>query len=227
MKTFHVYGLAIFLAAFLGPRALPGQEAPAFPGLPNMPALPGGPSEPASGTAQSVVSHLDLDNYKLAPGDSVTILVYQEDDMTTHGHITKDGTVTIPLINQIKISGFTTKEAGDRIRDELVKRQFYVSPRVTVVLDAASQKSFIILGQISKPGTYAFSSQESINLVQAIALAGGLTRIANPHDVTVVRREGGAQQNFHVDAKKMTLHSEVAPFEIKSGDVITIGETFF
>lgn len=179
---------------------------------------------PAIPVAQPV--HADYDNYNLNPGDSLTVLVYQEEDMTTQARVTKDGTITVPLIGEIKIAGMTCKEAADRIRDALIKGQFLVSPRVTVVLSAASQRSFIILGQVARPGTYTFSSQETINLVQAISMAGGFTRIAEPKNVTLVRREGGAQQKYKLNAKKMIEDSNATPFEIRNMDVITVGETF-
>jgi polysaccharide export outer membrane protein len=212
--------LALALAGILAAPSLRAQmQASAVAAVPAIPvAVPAVPA--AAG------SHPDLDNYNLGPGDSITVLVYQEEDMTTQAKITKDGTVTVPLIGQVKVSGVTSREAADKIREALIKGQFLVAPRVTVVLDAASTRSFIILGQVVRPGTYTFSSQETINLVQAISMAGGFTRIAEPKNVTIVRREGGVQQKFKLNAKKMIEDSDASPFEIKTGDIITVGETF-
>ncbi len=219
MRKSYGFGfLAVTLALFLAARPLFAQvDAPLAPAEPA--ALPAVAAQLAPGRA-------DLDNYNLCAGDAITVLVYQEEDMTTQARITKDGTITVPLIGQIKVLGVTCKEAGDKIREALIRGQFLVSPRVTVVLAAASQRSFIILGQVTRPGTYSFSSQESINLVQAISMAGGLTRIAEPKNVIVVRREGGVQQKFKLNAKKMMEDSDANPFDIKTGDIITVGETF-
>ena len=183
---------------------------------------------PATPLVLQPANMVNYDNYKLAAGDSITILVYQEEDMTTQAHLTKEGTVTVPLIGLTKISGLTCTEAADKIRDALIAQQFFVGPRVTVVLSAASQKSFVILGQISRPGTYSFSSQDSVTLVQAIAMAGGLTRIANDKKVIIVRgEEGGGKEEFRENAHDMMEKSTTQQFEIKNGDIITVPETFF
>ncbi len=184
--------------------------------LPVLRALPG-----------ESVARADLDNYILGPGDAVSVLVYGEDDMTTACRITKDGNVTLPLINQVKLSGLTTHGAADRIRNEYVKQQIFVNPRIMVTLSALSSRGFIMFGQIARPGTYSFSSQDTINLVEAVAMAGGFTRIADPSKITVVRRSEGSEQTFRVDARKMTKDSHVQPFEIKPGDVVTVGETWW
>ena len=69
---------------------------------------------------------------------------------------------------------------------------------------------------------------EEITLLQAIGMAGGYTKIANPGNVTVKRRlEGGREQVIKVDAKRMARGQDSASFFVRPGDVITVAESLF
>ena len=68
---------------------------------------------------------------------------------------------------------------------------------------------------------------ESVSLLQAIGMAGGYTRIANPSKVVVKRREGGTENVYEFNAKKMARTGADSTFRIMPGDVITVAESIF
>jgi polysaccharide export outer membrane protein len=69
-------------------------------------------------------------------------------------------------------------------------------------------------------------SQEGIDLLEAIALAGGYTRIASPERITVRRHDASGDQIFKVNAKRFTK-GKGGGFLVKPGDTITVGESIF
>lgn len=86
---------------------------------------------------------------------------------------------------------------------------------------------FYIIGQVSKPGSYAFNKKD-ITIVEAISMAGGFTRIAATNKVRIVRIENGMEKIYDVDVNAITkggkIHQAVA---VKPNDFIVIPESFF
>ena len=164
-------------------------------------------------------------DYVLSASDTVEMMVFHEPDLTTQTKIGSDGTAQFPLIGELKIAGLAMRDARELIRrrynaDYLVEPQVYLN-----VVNYAGRK-FTILGQVAKPGTYDFPPGEHLNLLEAVGMAGGFTRLADRSGVVVKREEGGAEQTLKVNAKKLTL-KDGKPFQLASGDVITVGESWF
>ena len=85
---------------------------------------------------------------------------------------------------------------------------------------------FTIIGQVGRPGAYDFGDSDSLDLLEAIGMAGGFTRIADRGHIVVKRREGDGVRTIKVNAKKLSSDG-VDHFEIKTGDVINVGESWY
>ena len=167
-----------------------------------------------------------VDNYRLAPDDLIQMKVYREEDMDCTVRLSRDGTVTLPLLGIVRIAGQTANEAGATLR-ELLGRDYIRNPQVTVTVLEFTRQTFTILGQVLKPGAYKMPNQGAFTLLQAIGRGGGYTRIANPSSVTIKRQVGGRETLLKVNAKALARESNAQPFLILPGDTITVGETFF
>ncbi|MBI5387497.1 MAG: SLBB domain-containing protein [Verrucomicrobia bacterium] len=86
---------------------------------------------------------------------------------------------------------------------------------------------FTVLGQVNRPGVLEVVRGESLNVAQAIAMAGGVTRMGNLKMVTVARVSGETNQVFSLDVKAMTEQKDSKLFEIFAGDIVTVGERFY
>ena len=106
-------------------------------------------------------------------------------------------------------------------------KDFLINPVVTVAIVEYGNSKLSVLGQVRSPGVYQFPSNERLNLLQAIALAGGYTRIGQPSKITVKRLVDGAVSIIRLDAKAMAEKEKTTIFEISPNDVITVGETVF
>jgi protein involved in polysaccharide export with SLBB domain len=164
------------------------------------------------------------DNYRLAPNDTVRIVVFREDDLATTARIDKTGTISFPLIGTVKLAGLTLQGAAKTI-EKMLGADYLVNPQVFVSMTEYSKRRFTILGQVSRPGIYEMPDETSLTLLEAIGMAGGFTRIAAPTRVTVKRTVNGEEIVYKLDAKAMSKDDSTKPFNILPGDTITIGES--
>lgn len=164
--------------------------------------------------------------YVLSPNDVVQVKVYQEDDLETRMRIAKDGTSSFPLIGVVQLGGKTVEQAANLIKERLGK-DYLVNPQVTLTVVEYSKRRFTVLGQVQKPGAYEIPNEESVNFLQAIAMAGGYTRLASKGNVTVTRVVNGRKTNFSLDLNAAAFASDSKPFEILPDDTITVSERVF
>jgi polysaccharide export outer membrane protein len=168
----------------------------------------------------------DAKTYTLSPNDVVQVKVYQEDDLETKMRIAKDGTASFPLIGVIQIGGKTVEQATAIIRD-LLDKDYLVNPQVTLTVVEYAKRRFTVLGQVQKPGAYEIPNEESVTLLQAVAMAGGYTRLANPGRITISRTIGAQKTTLMVDGRAMASDSTMKPFVVYPEDTITVAERVF
>jgi polysaccharide export outer membrane protein len=173
--------------------------------------------------ASAPVRSLD---YRLAPNDLLDFRVFQESELDAVVRVSGDGVASFALIGPVQIGGRTIADATDlieaRYRDGYLK-----NPQVSLTVRSYARKLFTILGQVQKPGSYDMQGTNQITLLQAIGMAGGYTKIADPANVTVKRLEADGERVLKFNAKRMARGDDKTSFFIKTGDVITIGESIF
>jgi len=165
-------------------------------------------------------------NYLLVPDDLVRVKVFQEDDLDSTLRVSKDGTITFPLIGLVHVGGKSPQDAADLIRAELA-RDYLVNPQVTMTVMEYAKRHFTVLGQVQRPGSYDLPDREAVTLLQAIGMAGGYTRIADPSKITCKRRAEDKEVILKLNGKSMASGKSSSGFEIQPGDVITVGESMF
>ena len=166
--------------------------------------------------------------YILSPNDQVGVEVFGEDDLRANGRLNAEGNLSLPLLGSIHLAGLTLTQAASKIT-ELYGRDYLVNPKVNVMLLGYAKRRFSVLGQVNRPGSYDLpdGSPGGIDILEAIAMAGGYTRIAAPERVRVRRpMEGGGDKLFKVDAKRLA-RGQGTSFLVRPGDTITVGESIF
>ena len=155
--------------------------------------------------------------------DSVEIRVFREDELTTRGQISDSGTVTMPLIGSVRLAGLST-DAAARLIEEKLRDGYLVKPEVTVAITQRVRKTITVHGQAQRPGMFLLDPNRPLTLVEAIGMAGGMTRIANPKKVTLKRR--GQEQPWRVDVRAI-ISGGSKDIPLQDGDVIHIPESMF
>jgi polysaccharide export outer membrane protein len=165
--------------------------------------------------------------YVLTSNDYVSVEVFGEDDLRTSGRLNPEGNLSVPLLGSVHLAGLTLTQAASRLT-ELYGRDYLVNPKVNVMLLGFAKRRFSILGQVGRPGNYEMpeGSPSGIDLLEAVALAGGYTRIAAPERITVRRHTASGDQIFKVNAKRFNKGSG-GGFLVEPGDTITVGESIF
>jgi polysaccharide export outer membrane protein len=123
--------------------------------------------------------------YVIGVSDRLAVKVWKNPDLSTEAIVRPDGTVTLPLLGDLRAAGRTPtalradiqKLLGNYIRDE--------SAVVTVAITAVLSYSFTVSGNVEHPGV--FTSEKYVTIVDAVQLAGGLNRYASPEQTQILR----------------------------------------
>lgn len=156
-------------------------------------------------------------SHVLNPGDVIEVNIFREKDLQAKVRVSSKGSVTLHLLGAVSVAGLSIDEAAEKI--SRLYNEFLVDPQVRLYLLEASSKRFSILGEINKPGSYEIPFQDQMNLLEAIAMAGGKKTSASMSTVKVFRKtRGGEEKVISVDAGS----NEAASVTIFPGDVISV-----
>jgi protein involved in polysaccharide export with SLBB domain len=183
------------------------------------------PASPPTVVSQAQPS-TTLDNYILSPNDIILVKVFEDPDLDSQHRISQDGTINFPLIGVVQISGRTVTQAANTIRERLLKG-YLRNPQVRVNVIQYASRRITVLGQVQRPGSYVLPSEERVDLLQAIAMAGGFTRMADEGKVLVRRNVNGVETIIKVNAHAETKNSSSQLFEVQPDDKITVRERIF
>jgi polysaccharide export outer membrane protein len=162
---------------------------------------------------------------KLGVGDALRVTVFQQPDLTTEARVTERGTITMPLVGEVKVAGLTSTEAGRQIATELKSGKFLRNPQVSVAVTTVRSRQVNVLGMVARPGRYPLDDTSS-QLADVIAAAGGIA--AGGADFVTLVREGKSQK-MPVIAKGVylkngdTIHVDRAPVFYIYGEVTRAG----
>ena len=165
-------------------------------------------------------------NYILQSGDLVDIKVFMEPNMDRVLRISSNGTVTYPLIGNVKIGGYSVSEAEAQLAEKL---KFYIrNPQVSMLIKEYSNKMVYILGQVKKPSEISIPPEKTITVLEAITSVGGFTDIANTSKVKVLRMENGKQKSIDVDVNAITKQGKKSlDIDLLPGDVVFVPQSIF
>ncbi len=154
----------------------------------------------------------DADIYRLGPGDTIKIHVFQEPDLSLQAKLSAGGVIDYPLIGGLKMSGRTLAEA-EALLDSKLRGEYLVDPQISISI--VSFRTFFITGAVRSPGSYEY--QPGMTVRQAIAIAGDFTDRASRSKVFVIKENDESNAST-----KIPLDERIGP-----GDVITVKESFF
>ena len=116
--------------------------------------------------------------YRLGPGDEITINVFGVDELSDNYRIDGLGRVSLPLIGNVELSGYTLTEAED-VLETRYGEEYLRDPQINVSVMEFRSQQFTAVGAISQPKVY--NTQRKVTLIEALAMAGGLGENAGPY----------------------------------------------
>jgi polysaccharide export outer membrane protein len=137
--------------------------------------------------------------YVVGDSDVLHVNVWKEPEVSQTVVVRTDGNISLPLINEVKVSGLTPLQIQNLVAEKL--KGFLNNPQVTVTVAEIHSKRAFITGEITRPGTYALNAETTV--LQLIAQAGGFTPFAKKDNIVVLRTDDGKQMRLKFKYKEV------------------------
>jgi polysaccharide biosynthesis/export protein len=205
----------------LFPRGLRARILPSITGLCSLwfgtlAVNPASAASPSAGTGQA--------EYVLQPLDLLKVVVFQEPDLEREVRLTQESSVSLPLIGTIELKGRTTREAQQLI-GEAYERDFLVNPQISLTVLEYSKQTVNVLGAVTNAGAILIPPEQPLSLLDAVARAGGFTRLADRRHVKLTRiDEDGKNITFEINADEIIQGTTGKTWVLKNGDVVYVTE---
>lgn len=189
---------------------------------------PGAALAPAAGGSALATPAPAAGEYRIGPGDELDVSVWGDERMQRTVRVLTDGTFAFPLAGTIVADGQTVQQVSYAIREKIAGYFRAEIPDVTVGVRSAATMTFYVVGKVRTPGTYAGS--RSVNIVQALSMAGGLAEFADVKHAVILRQTATGQVVEPVKlARVLKGQRRLGPGKLdqalpvlRSGDVLVI-----
>ena len=177
-------------------------------------------SQPAPASALPPVAVVDLPaDYVIGPEDVLGIVFWREAELSGDVTVRPDGVITLPVIGELKAEGVRPEALQKQIAAAASK---YVNdPNVAVVVRTINSRKFFVTGRVTSPGTFGLKGPMTV--MQALAMAGGLTEYADAKNITILRTTNGAagvlKFNYRDVAKGRKLDQNIV---LRPGDTVVV-----
>ena len=151
-------------------------------------------------------------DYKLGPNDRTRIIVFGQPSLTGEFVLDGNGVLAFPLIGNVNARGMTPSQLQQTIAQKL-DTDWIKSPSVSV--EVSTRRPFYVVGEVQKPGSYPYVTD--MNVLNAIATAGGETYRANMHEFWIKRKQNG--RIVRVEANQEST--------LQPGETVIVRERYF
>ena len=167
------------------------------------------------------------DDYKIGPGDSLQIFVWDHGDLSTTVQVRPDGKISTPLVEDLQAAGRTPTQLARDI--ESVLTEYIRTPVVTVIMQGfigEGEQQVRVVGQAVAP--QAFQYRQGMTVIDVMIAVGGLTEFAAGNKAKVVRKTTNGEIEIRVKLSDLLNDGDVSQnIEMKPGDVVIIPQSFF
>ncbi len=161
-------------------------------------------------------------DYRLGTGDVLRITVYGQPDLTTEARIGENGSITFPLIGEVKLVGSTPSQGEAEIVRRLKKGGFILDPNVNLNIVQYHSQQISVLGRVNRPGQVTLDKISRVS--DALALAGGII-VDGADTITLVRVRNGKTEYRDIDVIALFKEGGETSNEVVSdGDIINVAK---
>ncbi len=158
--------------------------------------------------------------YRIGSHDVLQVEVFQVEELNHTTRVNSRGYISVPLLGQVEVGGLTVGEAERRVADAL-GRDYLQNPHVSIFVAEYESQKFTVEGEVKDPGVFPIKGPTT--LLQAIAMADGLAKLADDEEIVLFRTDGntGRTAGFIVDINKLRSGEKEDPL-IANGDMIVV-----
>ncbi|WP_340679178.1 XrtA/PEP-CTERM system exopolysaccharide export protein [Paraglaciecola sp.] len=182
---------------------------------------------PTASTYPSLTTSVNDYQYLIGPGDSLTIFVWRNPDISGSFIVRPDGKVTTSLVEDVDVSGKTPAMLAREIEEQLSK--YINNPRVTVSVNGFNgplSEQVRVIGEATNPR--AINYVEKMTLLDLMISVGGLTEFASGNGAKLVRTVAGVQQTYTLKIEDLIKNGDIKQnVDILPGDIVIIPEAWF
>jgi polysaccharide export outer membrane protein len=160
-------------------------------------SIPAGAQQAPSGLADtppagtSIASSLPP-KFVIGVGDVLAITFWREQALSGDVVVRPDGKISLPLLNDVQAAGFTPEQLSHALAVAAVK--FVDEPDVAVIVKEIRSRKVFLVGQVATPGMVPLTGD--MNVLQLIAVGGGLLEYADRKDIVVIRTANRQEMRF-------------------------------
>lgn len=166
-------------------------------------------------------------DYLIGPGDSLSIIVWRNPEVSQVVPVRPDGKITTPLVEDLPASGKTSTELARDIEKALSK--FIQQPVVTVIVTGfvgTYGEQIRVIGQAARPQSLPY--RRDMSILDVMIAVGGVTEFAAGNKASIIRNVDGKQQQFTVRLNDLIKDGDIsANVPMRPGDILVIPESFF
>lgn len=155
----------------------------------------------------------------IGPGDLLHVTVLREPELEQRVRVRDSGEITLPLIGEVRVAGMDPGAAEVVIAKKYLDENYLKHPDIAVFVEEYATQPVSVIGQVEKPGTYAISTSRT--LVDLLAMAGGLTEVADRH-ITIEHAAGAGNREEEIFWSNHAEDALMANVKIRPGDTILV-----
>jgi polysaccharide export outer membrane protein len=183
------------------------------------------PMYPAMAAEPAVLPAVSPD-YRIGPGDTLKVSVFQNDELTATLPVRPDGKISTPLVEDMVAVGKTPSQLARDIEKSL--SQYIKAPKVSVVVTVALSvySQVKVIGQVKTPQSLPY--RDGMTVLDAVLAVGGLSQFAAGNRARLVRTENGKQTEIKVKLDALLNSGDMTQnLALKPSDVLVVPETRF
>jgi polysaccharide biosynthesis/export protein len=153
--------------------------------------------------------------YVIGAEDLLSIVFWRDKDLSADVVVRPDGNISLPLLNDVRAEGLTP----DQLREALVQAaaKYIADPNATVLVKEINSRKVFITGNVAKPGSYPLAGR--LNVMQLIALAGGLQEYADSKKIIILRAQKHLAFNFKDVVRQKNVGQNIL---LEPGDTVVV-----
>jgi polysaccharide export outer membrane protein len=158
-------------------------------------------------------------DYVIGPEDVLGVVFWREPDISGDVTVRPDGRITIPVVGEIQAAGLRPEQLQAQIAKAASK--YITDLNVAVVVRTINSRKVFVTGRVTTPGARPLVGP--LTVLQAIALAGGVTEYADAKNITILRSDNGRTETFKFNyrdvAKGRKLEQNIL---LRPGDTVVV-----
>lgn len=171
---------------------------------------------PAAGTDQTSPASR---HYTIGAGDLILISVWKDEALTRQVVVLPDGKISFPLVGEIQAEGRSIEQLRNELESKL--ERFVPGVTLSVIVQQVNSQVVYVIGRVTTPGRFLLTGE--INVLQALAMAGGLNPFAKKGEIKIFRQEDGSTKIFSFNYDAVSTGSDLKQnITLQRGDVIVV-----